>query len=81
MNSHRSRAGQTGRINPLVGLAAAAAAVVAILAVTSSPTGRSTLAEAVPATQAAPSAAERPAYFPDGFPPIEGEIQPHIEAF
>jgi hypothetical protein len=80
MNSQRNLAGQTGRINPIVGLAAAAA-VVAILAVTSSPTGRSTLAEAVPATQAAPSAAERPAYFPDGFPPPQGEIEPHIDAF
>jgi hypothetical protein len=45
-----------------------------------SQTGQATLEEAV-AVQAAPSAAERPAYFPDGFPTIDAPVEPHIESF
>ena len=81
MNSHRTRADQSGRINPVLGLAVAAAAIVAILAVTSSQTGQATLERAVPVTQAAPSTPADPSYFPEGFPAIQGEIEPHIEQF
>ena len=84
MNSHAIRTRQLGRWNArtlATIIAAAGFGVMAMLALNPVGTGQAAPEYTPPAAQAAPSSHESVGYFPAGFAPVQGEIEPPIEQF